>query len=183
MTMDLQPNLSGPTLDLRPLRADDRDALYRAASDPQIWAQHPVPDRYQRDSFDSYFDEALASGGALVVLDRATGTHIGSSRYSTKYVNDREIEIGWTFLSASHWGGAANRELKRLMITHALGFFDTVIFRIGEHNLRSRRAMEKIGGTLLDRTQVLDMPSGPVLYVMYSITADAFAALPLSRAP
>jgi N-acetyltransferase len=181
MTMNLQPTLSGPTLDLRPMRPEDREALYAAASDPLIWAQHPVPNRYQRDSFDSYFDEGLDSGGALIVADRATGTLIGSSRYSTKYVNAGEIEIGWTFLAASHWGGAANRELKRLMITHALGFCDTVIFRIGEHNMRSRRAMEKIGGTLLDRTQVLDMASGPVLYVMYAITSAAFAALPIGR--
>ena len=58
-----------------------------------------------------------------------------------------EIEIGWTFLARSHWGGAHNRELKRLMLAHAFKFVDNVIFFVGANNLRSQRAVEKIGGT------------------------------------
>jgi len=71
---------------------------------------------------------------------------IGSSRFHCYDLVRSEIEIGWTFLARSHWGGAYNAELKRLMLAHAFKFVDNVIFFIGATNIRSQRAMEKIGG-------------------------------------
>src|SRR5207237_1386378 len=65
MAFDLQPVLEGELLTLRPLRADDFDALFAAASDPLIWEQHPASDRYTPQVFRAFFDESLASGGAL----------------------------------------------------------------------------------------------------------------------
>lgn len=146
--MDLQPTLVGETLLLRPLREEDWEALYRAASDPGIWEQHPEPTRYQRPVFEGFFRKALESGGALAVLDRRTGEVIGSSRYYEADVSRREVAIGYTFLARSHWGGSANREMKRLMIGHILQWVDTIWFHVGPENHRSRRAMEKIGGVL-----------------------------------
>ena len=61
-------------------RPDVRNALHRAASDPLIWEQHPEPDRYERDIFQRYFDGAMASKGALAIIDRRSGRIIGSSR-------------------------------------------------------------------------------------------------------
>ena len=58
------------------------------------------------------------------------------------------IAIGYTFMVRRLWGGPANAEMKRLMIDHAFGFARTVWFEVGRDNLRSRRAMEKIGATL-----------------------------------
>jgi RimJ/RimL family protein N-acetyltransferase len=143
---DLQPTLTGERLQLRPLRPDDWDALYAAASDPLIWTQHPESDRYQPDVFRRYFDSGLASGGAFVVVDRRTGTIIGSSRYHDYDEARREVEIGWTFLTRDYWGGSYNREMKTLMLDHAFRFVDRVSFNVGVTNLRSQRAMEKIGG-------------------------------------
>ena len=112
-----------------------------------IWEQHPDSDRYKLDVFRKFFDEALQSGGALVVTDRKNDRVIGSSRFHGYDPVRSEIEIGWTFLARSHWGGAHNRELKRLMLAHAFKFVDNVIFFVGANNLRSQRAVEKIGGT------------------------------------
>ncbi len=146
MTFELQPTLKSEILELRPLRPDDFEELYAVASDPLIWEQHPNSDRYKPDVFRKFFDEALASGGALVVLDRTNGRVIGSSRFHCHDLVRSEIEIGWTFLARSHWGGTYNRELKRLMLAHAFRFVDNVIFFIGSTNIRSQRALEKIGG-------------------------------------
>ena len=146
MTFELQPILKSDILEVRPLRADDWDELYAVASDPLLWAQHPNSDRYKPDVFRKFFDEALASGGAFVVLDRKTGHVIGSSRFSCYDLARSEIEIGWTFLARSHWGGTYNGELKRLMLAHAFKFVDNVLFFIGSTNIRSQRALEKIGG-------------------------------------
>jgi N-acetyltransferase len=146
MTFELQPTLTSEILEVRPLRADDWEKLYAVASDPLLWEQHPNSDRYKPDVFRKFFDEALASGSAFVVLDRKTGGVIGSSRFHCYDLERSEIEIGWTFLARSHWGGTYNGELKRLMMAHAFKFVDNVIFFIGSTNLRSQRALEKIGG-------------------------------------
>ena len=153
MKFDAQPVLTGERLALRPLAADDWDALYAVASDPLIWAQHPVSDRWREPVFRTFFDEALVSGGALVALDRAGGRIIGSSRFHGYDPARREVEIGWTFLARSHWGGAWNGEMKRLMLDHAFRFVDSVLFLIGPENRRSQRAVEKLGARLEGRTE------------------------------
>lgn len=130
--------------------ADDFEALYAAASDPLIWAVHPQPTRYQREVFQKVFDGGMASGGAFVVIDLKTGRIIGTTRYhGLKSGPPSEIEIGWTFLERAYWGGRYNGEMKRMMIDHALKFVDRVVFTAGENNVRSRRALEKIGARLV----------------------------------
>ena len=146
MSFDLQPTLSGDLLRLRPLRPEDWDDLYAAASDPLIWEQHPINDRYKEEVFKGFFRGALESGGALIAIDSKDGRVIGSSRFNGYDEEKSEIEIGWTFLARSHWGGVYNQEMKRLMLQHAFKFVGNVIFRIGPQNLRSQRAVEKIGG-------------------------------------
>ena len=122
------------------------DDLFLVASDPLIWEQHPASDRYKEEVFRDFFREALASGGAFAVTDRKTQKIIGSSRYFGLDPEKSEIEIGWTFLARAYWGGRYNREMKRLMLDHAFRFVDTVVFLVGPKNLRSQKAMEKIGG-------------------------------------
>ncbi len=146
MSFDSQPVLKGELLELRPLRAKDFDDLYAVASDRLIWELHPMSDRYKLEVFTEFFRDALASGGALVALDSRSGRIIGSSRFHGYNEELREVEIGWTFLARSHWGGAHNREMKNLMLRHASRFVDTIVFLVGPQNFRSQRAMEKIGG-------------------------------------
>lgn len=143
---DFQPTLVGPTVTVRPIAREDWTELFAAGSDPKIWEVHPVPDRYTEAKFRTFFDDAIASKMAFTFVDRASGALIGSSRYYGYEPEIGEIEIGWTFLARSHWGGVTNREVKRLMLDHAFTLVDTVIFWVGETNWRSQRAMTKIGG-------------------------------------
>lgn len=146
MTFNAQPSLTGKLLQLRPLQTEDYADLYAVASDPLIWEQHPASDRYQTDVFQKFFQDALDSGGALLAIDNSTNTVIGSSRYHGYNEATSEVEIGWTFLARSHWGGLYNGEMKRLMLQHAFRYVESVIFLIGPENIRSQRAVEKIGG-------------------------------------
>jgi RimJ/RimL family protein N-acetyltransferase len=145
---DLQPVLVGDLLELRPLAESDFDELFAVAADPLIWEQHPENTRHEEPVFRRFFRGALDSGGALVAIDRADGRMIGSSRFHAWDPERSQVEIGWTFLARSHWGGRYNREMKQLMLAHAFRFVDNVIFLIGPNNHRSRRAIEKIGGVL-----------------------------------
>lgn len=151
---DPQPVLQGESIRVRPLRPDDFTALYAVASDPRIWEQHPVRDRHRFEQFREFFEDALRSGGALAV--ESTGELIGSSRFDgfDQLTGDGgfdqvtgDVEIGWTFLARSHWGGQTNRELKSLMLDHAFQYVERVVFRVGPENRRSQRALEKLGAT------------------------------------
>ena len=166
---DYQPTLSGQLLKLRPVQAADHDGLFAAASDPEVWALHPHSDRYLEPVFRAYFEEGLASGGALVAVAKADGAIAGWSRYSAQFAEPGEMEIGWTFLGRAWWGGAYNGEMKRLMLDHAFRFVDRVILRIGEHNLRSRRAAEKIGARLTDRTEAVTAGGVESRHLFYAI--------------
>jgi RimJ/RimL family protein N-acetyltransferase len=108
---DLQPILIGNTIKLRPLEAEDLDALYASASDPIIWELHPDSTRYKREVFEQrFFVGALASAGALVIEEKGTGRIIGSSRYYEWNPAVREISIGFTFIEPQYWGMGTNKE-------------------------------------------------------------------------
>jgi len=145
MPFDLQPSLAGGLLRLRPLRPEDFGGLYAVACDPLIWELHPAKDRYKEEVFTVFFQESLESGGALIAIDTKDGRVLGSSRFHGYKGQKSEVEIGWTFLARSHWGGAYNGEMKQLMLQHAFQFVSRVIFLAGRENFRSQRALEKIG--------------------------------------
>ena len=169
---DPQPVLTGERLLLRPTVAVDWDALYAVASDPEIWAIHPANDRWQEPVFRAYFEAGLASGGNLTVIDRASGSAVGSSRYYNDWTQDDEVAVGYTFLGRSHWGGGYNREMKRLMVGHALHHYRVVIFHVGGTNLRSRRAMEKIGGRMRpDMIDITHQDRPTIGHVVFEIDA------------
>ena len=178
--LDVQPTLVGERVRLRPLRAEDREALYAVACDPLIWAGHPAHDRHEPAVFRAFFDAAMRSGGALVAVDPRDGSVVGSSRYDFGRARPGEVEIGWTFLARRFWGGGTNAEMKRLMIAHALAAVDRVLFLVGEDDLRSRRALEKIGARPTERTHRAMMAGRDTLHLIYAMDAADFAASPLA---
>jgi RimJ/RimL family protein N-acetyltransferase len=151
---DLQPTLKGNLIELRPLKREDFDALFAAASDPLIWEQHPEDDRYKKEVFQRFFDGAIDSKGAFAIVERKSGRTIGSSRYCNLNPVESEVEVGWTFLERPFWGGSYNRELKSLMLDHAFQFVDRVLFVVGEENFRSQKALQKIGARFLKKAQL-----------------------------
>jgi len=166
---DWQPTLVGETVLLRPTSASDWKDMYVAASDPMIWALHPVRERYKEPLFRENFETGLAGGAMLTIVERSTGAIIGTSRYHGYDPVLSEVEIGWTFLIRRHWGGETNAEVKQLMLDHAFRWVDCVIFKVGETNWRSRGAMEKIGGRLRDDLIEVDVGGVPTPYVVFEI--------------
>lgn len=172
MPFDYQPRLKGDLVELRPVRADDYRRLYAVAADPLIWEQHPAKDRHEEEGFRLFFGEALESGGTLIALDARTRQVIGSSRFHGYDEEGSEVEIGWTFLARSHWGGRYNGQMKQLMLQHAFRFVNSVVFLVGPQNLRSQRAVEKIGAV---RAGSRPDAAGRDSYV-YCITANALSS-------
>ena len=142
---ELQPNIENEFIKIQPLKQNDFEILYGIASDPLIWEQHPNKERYNRDVFETFFKGAMESGAAFLVFDKQTGEAIGSSRYYNFDTITNCAAIGYTFLAKDHWGGIYNYALKSLMLNHAFRFVDNIILHIGAYNIRSQKAIEKLG--------------------------------------
>jgi RimJ/RimL family protein N-acetyltransferase len=176
VTFELQPRLHDDLIRIEPLAAGDFETLYAVASDPLIWEQHPSRERYKRDVFLNFFTGAIESGGAFKVHDQATGSVIGSSRFYEFDAASSRVAIGYTFLARSTWGQGYNLSLKTLMLDHAFRFVDRATFHIGKNNLRSRRAMEKLGGVYVSEEPVSYYGEPSSANVLYAIDKAAWNA-------
>ncbi|MGV3657386.1 MAG: GNAT family N-acetyltransferase [Chitinophagaceae bacterium] len=144
--MNLQPtHLHNEWVRLQPLTENDFEKLYAVASDPAIWAQHPQHNRHEQKVFQTFFDSAVEGGAAFLVLHAKTGELIGSSRYYDYNAAEKTIAIGFTFLATKYWGGTYNKALKTLMLQYAFTLTDVVLFHVGITNMRSQKALEKLG--------------------------------------
>lgn len=162
--MNLQPTLSNELIQIVPLSENDFEELYAIASDKLLWEQHPDKNRYQKNVFQDFFNQALQSKSAFKIIDVKTGQTIGSSRYYDS--NEEAIAIGYTFIAREYWATPYNRALKNLMINYAFQYMETIIFHIGETNFRSRKAVEKLGAIFTETIFVATTNRSHVVYIL-----------------
>lgn len=167
---DLQPILQNEIIKLIPLKENDFELLYNIAKDPLIWEQHPNKNRWQRDVFQNFFEGAIKSKGAFLIYDAQTNEAIGSTRFYDHKPEESEVSIGYTFYARSHWGGNYNPAGKKLMLEHAFRFVDNVIFHIGAQNIRSQKAIEKIGAVKIREEEMAYYGEEPKLNFIYRIS-------------
>ncbi len=167
-SFNFQPILNGVNVSIRALVVSDFDNLYICASDKKIWEGHPAKDRYKKVEFEKWFESAIDSNSTVVFLDNITGNIIGSSRFYTVDEAANDISIGYTFLSRSYWGGKTNFELKKLMLDYAFTYFDSVWFHIAPANIRSQKAIEKIGGVFFYE-KITSISGSPDNWLFYQI--------------
>ena len=171
LVMNRQPILQDDSVILTPLQPDEFEELLAVASDPLIWAQHPNPDRWKREIFRTYFDGALASGGAFMIRNKSHRNAIGSTRFYDHDAEASEIKIGYTFFSRDQWGAGTNQRVKKLMLDHAFQYVRRVIFHVGAQNMRSRIAMQRLGAELIGEEDVAYFGEQPQRNVVFKITA------------
>lgn len=170
MIVDWQPTLTGERIAVRPLGPEDFEPLFAVASDPLLWEQHPDKTRSTREGFERFFKAGLGSKGALTIADRATGELVGSSRFADHRAAAGSVEIGYTFVARKFWGTGLNAELKRLMLGYAFRHVGTVYFVIGPENFRSRKAVEKLGATLVPEEEAKALVYDKRCSVVYRLT-------------
>ena len=117
--------LGGEHVRLEPLSLDHVEAFAAVGLDPDLWRWVPDPVRTSGD-LAAYVRAALdgqARGDTLpfAVIERATGTVIGSTRFGNAALAHRRVEIGWTWVAPPWQRTAANTEAKWLMLDHAFG--------------------------------------------------------------
>ncbi len=155
MSFNIQPtHLQNQLVQLIPLQENDFESLFQAASDPLIWEQHPNKNRYKREVFRNFFEGAMISKGAFKICDAITNEVIGSTRFYDYDENDKSVLIGYTFITRKFWGRGYNTAMKKLMLDYAFQYLDKVYFHIGAQNIRSQKAIERIGALKVDEMQV-----------------------------
>ena len=161
--MNLQPlDLVNDFVALVPLEPENFEILFQVACDPLIWEQHPNKDRYKKEVFQKYFESGLESKGAFLIYDNKTDDLIGSTRYYEYDPEKRTVAIGFTFFSRNYWSSGYNRKVKILMLNHAFQYVDTVIFHIAAYNIRSQKAIEKLGAIrAIDENRETEFPDNP----------------------
>ena len=155
INFNLQPeNLQNELIKLVPLQENDFEELYQVASDKLIWEQHPNKMRYERAVFENYFEGAMQSKGAFFIRDTNSNEPMGCTRFYDFDENDSSVLIGYTFIGRQFWGKGYNTALKKIMLDYAFQFVDKVYFHIGAQNIRSQKAIEKIGAIKVDEFEV-----------------------------
>jgi len=182
MNPNWQPTLENDLLIVKPLTAEDFDNLCKVASDPLIWEQHPAKERSTKAGFEPFFEEAMESKGAFVVIDKKSGEVIGSTRYYPVMESANAIEIGWTFLARQYWGGHYNKSLKKLMMDYAFRFVDHVLFYIHETNFRSQKAVENIGGKRITHLNNTPLTTRSTATVIYGVSSNGDGGTPTAQA-
>lgn len=170
--INLQVKLSNEIISLVLLKSSDFEKLYAVACDPLIWELHPNKDRWKRDVFQNFFEGAIQSKGAFLVYDAHTNELIGSTRFYDYNQTESSISIGYTFYARSHWGGKYNPSAKRLMLDYAFQFVNKVHFHIGAQNIRSQKAIEKLGTVKIKEEEIAYYGETPKLNFIYEIKKE-----------
>ena len=174
MDFSLQPILQNEKVILYPLQEKDFEPLYQVASDPRIWEQHPNKDRWKREVFQTFFEGALQSGGAFIIVDKATDTYIGSTRFYSHDPKEDSILIGYTFYAVDYWGKGYNPAVKTLMLDYIFQYVSRVIFHIGAENYRSQVAITRLGGKKIGELKVEYFGEAPKLNFVYRIDRESW---------
>lgn len=173
MTFNIQPtHLQNQFVKLVPLQENDFEELYSVANDELLWEQHPNKLRYQKPVFQNFFEGAIQSQGAFFIRETSTNEPIGSSRFYDYNPETNSILIGYTFIGRKFWGKGYNKAIKKLMMDYAFQYVDTIYFHIGANNIRSQKALEKIGGEKIDEFEVEYFGEESKLNYIYQIKKD-----------
>jgi len=143
---------AGETIELLSLEKSHFDELFESAKDKRIWEFYPI-DCSDRNKFFTHYSEVLAAREKenhypFVIADKKSGRFIGASSLYDIHIKDKNLEIGWTWLHPDYWATEVNFECKLLLLSYC---FDSlkcvrVQFRTNDLNLRSQKAIQKIGG-------------------------------------
>ncbi|MCY8517526.1 GNAT family N-acetyltransferase [Bacillus atrophaeus] len=144
--------LTGDHVQIVPMEKRHIEGLYDISKHENMWTHLPKTIR-TLEEMESFVEEALIEQEngrqcPFVILLRQTGKVIGSTRFLDISDKSRNLEIGWTWLTPSVWGSNINTECKYLLLKYCFEELNVirVQFKTDEQNLRSQKAIERIGG-------------------------------------
>jgi len=172
--------LAGDRVEIVPMDPAHTDGLFAAGRAAEIWDYMPMrvatPEDMARLVRDALRDRDEGREFPFVIIDRASGRIVGSTRFLEIALAHRGIEIGWTWLAPDVWRTPINTECKYLLLRHCFETLEMIRVQLktDARNLRSQRAIERLGAAregVLRHHRV--MPDGYFRdSVYYSILAE-----------
>ncbi|MGB5668865.1 MAG: GNAT family protein [Maribacter sp.] len=139
---------------LSPLTLENYQNLITIASQEKL-VQYSPSDIESPDSLKNYVKMALEEQNKqtsipFIIYDKTTNTYAGCTRFMNINPKNKVLEIGATWIGREFQGSGLNTQMKLLLLNHVFNDmkFEKVEFRIDERNIRSRKAVEKLGGVL-----------------------------------
>lgn len=114
---------------------------------------------YVQTAVDGYYNRTTIP---FIIFDKQANAFAGCTRFGLINWKNKVLHIGWTWIGRDFQGTGLNKHMKFLMLQYAFETlkFDKVEFRVDERNIRSRKAVEKLGakleGVLRNDTLMLD---------------------------
>ena len=172
MNFSIQPTLENGNIQLIPLQESDFERLFSVAADPEVWSMHPNKERYKREVFQNFFKGAVESNGAFLIIDKNSNEVLGSTRFYDYNDEEKTIFIGYTFYGTKSWGKNINASVKKMMLDFIFQFVDKVIFHVGKDNIRSVKAMNKLGAENLGEEEVAYFGEASKMNVVFLIKKE-----------
>ncbi|MEP7373316.1 MAG: GNAT family protein [Chitinophagaceae bacterium] len=154
MNLDIS-KLKGRHIYLELLLPGHRDIIRQLARDERIWEFNKmllIDESYDK-MFDAYFDmaldrQAMSGQQSFVIRQVKDDAVIGMTRLYEISEKDKLATIGYTWYIPSVWGKVYNKECKLLLLQYVFEIlkFNRAELRVAHQNIRSQRAVEKIGG-------------------------------------
>jgi RimJ/RimL family protein N-acetyltransferase len=167
--------LEGRHVRLEPLQLSHADALTRVGCDPRIW-EFSRTLLQGREDVDRYIARAIEGRDAhtaypFATIERTSGQPVGSTRFENMALDERRVEVGWSWLAPRWWRTPINTEAKYLMLRHAFDHWQCVRveFKVLVANERSLTSIRRVGahveGTLRKRLPYRDGDFRDVVYL------------------
>ena len=179
--MTINPiTLEGRRVRLLPLTLEHVDALWRAGNDPDLWRLTTTrihsPEDMRRYVEAALVDQERGLSLPFATVEKGSEAIVGSTRFGNISLENKRVEVGWTFVTFAWQRTFVNTEAKLLMFTHAfeeLGC-NRVELKTNALNMRSRKAMLRLGlkeeGTL--RRHMINADGTVRDTVYYSVIAE-----------
>lgn len=169
MNFSIQTVLENENFKLIPLQESDFERLFAVAADPKVWEQHPNKDRYKREIFENFFNGAMESKGAFLIFDKNSDQVLGSTRFYDFNEKENNILIGYTFYGTNSWGKNINPQIKKLMLDYIFQFVEEVLFHVGKDNIRSQKAVERLGAEKIGEEEIAYFGEESKINVIFKI--------------
>lgn len=143
--------LEGRWVRLEPLSKEHLPGLVAVGLDPTLWrwtlSVIATPTDMRRLVDAALAERAAGSAMPFVIVERASGKPVGSTRYLSIEANHRRLEIGYTWVAPGWQRTPVNSEAKLLLLAHAFDQLGAirVEFKTDSLNVQSRRALLGIG--------------------------------------
>ncbi|KJD34531.1 GCN5 family acetyltransferase [Tamlana nanhaiensis] len=148
------PTLENERIRLSPINLENYKQLLEIAQEDKLVQFSPSKIDTPED-LQSYVQNALDSfqqktAIPFIIFDKKENAYAGCTRFGHINWHNKVLHIGWTWIGKRFQGTGLNKNMKFLMLEYAFETlqFDKVEFRVDERNITSRKAVEKIGGTL-----------------------------------